>query len=211
MGEPAWISHSSLATLKRLRERRPAAERCELCALPLEGRHAHLFEPNERRLVCSCDACAILFQDGPGRYRRVPRDAFVLEEFEFADLQWESLSIPINLAFLFYNSASRRPVAFYPSPGGATESLLDLATWEQIAAAHTRLHQMLPDIEAFLVNRLATPPEYYVVPIDLCYELAGIVRRHWRGFTGGDEVWREIGAFFVTLRAEAISSGAHGA
>jgi Family of unknown function (DUF5947) len=207
MGEAAWLADSSLATLKRLRARRPADERCELCALPLESRHAHLLEPTERRILCSCEPCAILFQDGSGRYRRVPRDVFVLGGFEMPELVWESLSIPINLAFFFYSSASHKIVACYPSPGGAIEALLELSAWHEIAAVHRRLQHIPPDVEAFLVNRLATPPEYYVVPIDRCYELAGLVRKHWKGFNGGDEVWREIKAFFATLRAEAIQLG----
>lgn len=204
MGETAVISEASLAALQRLRQKRPAPARCELCSLPLEDRHTHLLEPKERRILCSCEPCAFLFQDGAGRYRRIPRDAFFLADLTLDDLQWEALSIPINLAFFFFSSAAARAVAYYPSPGGATESLLNLEAWQEIAAAHSRLQQMLPDVEAFLVNRLASPPEYYVVPIDRCYELAGLVRKHWEGFTGGDKVWSEIGGFFAALRQEAI-------
>ncbi len=40
------------------------------------------------------------------------------------------MGIPVSLAFLFYQSDQTRYVAFYPSPGGATESLLDLAGWD---------------------------------------------------------------------------------
>lgn len=34
------------------------------------------------------------------------------------------------------------------------------------------------------------------------------LKKHWRGLTGGDEVWREIAAFFSILRQEAICVGA---
>lgn len=206
MADVGFISDAALATLKRLQQKRPAAERCELCSLPLaeEARHAHLLEPQERRILCACDACAFLFQGSEGRYRRIPRDVCFLADCGLDDLLWESLSIPISLAFFFYSTVAQRPVAFYPSPGGATESLLNLEAWGEIAASHPRLQQMQPDVEAFLVNRLASPPGYYIVPIDRCYELAGIVRKHWEGFTGGDAVWREIGVFFAALRQEAI-------
>ena len=46
--------------------------------------------------------------------------------------------------------------------------------------------------------------DYFLVPIDDCYALAGIVRTHWKGLTGGAEVWREIDAFFDRLREQAV-------
>jgi hypothetical protein len=39
-----------------------------------------------------------------------------------------------------------------------------------------------------------------VVPVDDCYRLVAIVRRHWRGMYGGDTVWEEIQRFFGGLR-----------
>ena len=39
------------------------------------------------------------------------------------------------MAFFFFNSSLGRMAAFYPSPAGATESLLPLATWEEILEA----------------------------------------------------------------------------
>jgi hypothetical protein len=209
MSESAYSSPASLAALKALRERRTAEERCELCALPLQTRHAHLLDPKQRRLLCSCDACALLFQDESARYRRIPRDTYYLADFCLDELQGEALSIPINLAFFFFSAAANRTLAFYPSAGGATESLLDLAAWNEIAAAHPRIQQMQPDVEALLVNRLADPPEYYIAPIDRCYELTGIVRKQWKGFTGGDEVWKAIADFFTTLRDEAVKVERH--
>ena len=43
----------------------------------------------------------------------------------------------------------------------------------------------------------------FIVPIDACYELTGKVRRYWKGFDGGEEVWREIEGFFFDLRARS--------
>jgi len=205
MTKAANISDASLMSLKRLRRKQSSTEWCELCARALEGRHAHLLDPQARRILCACDPCAFLFQDGAGRYRRVPRDSFFLSDLALDNLQWESLSIPVNLAFFFFSSPAKRVVAYYPSPGGATESLLTLEAWEGIAAAHSRIGQMQPDVEALLVNRVASPPDYYIVPIDRCYELSGIVRKHWQGFTGGDDVWREVANFFAALRSEAVT------
>jgi hypothetical protein len=55
-------------------------------------------------------------------------------------------------------------------------------------------------VEALLVNRTREAREYYVAPIDRCYRLAGLVRRHWSGFSGGDEVWQQIDGFFEEMR-----------
>jgi len=69
------------------------------------------------------------------------------------------------------------------------------------------LKELRSDVEALLVNRVGAPrgvkPEYYVVPIDECYKLVGIIRMHWRGLSGGTEVWREVGSFFAELRVKA--------
>ena len=57
------------------------------------------------------------------------------------------------------------------------------------------------------MNRVTTPHEYYLAPIDECYRLVGLIRSKWRGFSGGTEAWKEIANFFVTLRKKAGVSG----
>ena len=61
------------------------------------------------------------------------------------------------------------------------------------------LEAMQPDVEALLVNRLANAREYYLVPIDRCYELVGLMRTYWRGLAGGVEVWEHIRRFYAHL------------
>jgi hypothetical protein len=187
------------ALLKRLAQKPAPVDRCGLCNVPLGPAHRHLVEPHSRRIECACNACALLFENQTGRYRLVPRDAELLRDFKLDNLQWESLELPIKLAFFFHNSAMGRVVAFYPSPAGATESLLPLDAWEEIVKQNPRLERLQPDIEALLVNRAATPHQYFVAPIDRCYELVGIIRREWRGFSGGDKVWEQIAEFFRSL------------
>jgi hypothetical protein len=55
-------------------------------------------------------------------------------------------------------------------------------------------------VEALLLRRMDGRFECYLAPIDASYELVGRVRRHWKGFDGGEEVWTEIASFFSTLR-----------
>lgn len=191
------------------RRPRKNSEHCELCATELHSDHPHLIELTRRKLLCTCDACAMLFSGRTGsKYKRVSRDVRLLADFHMTDAEWDGLLIPINLAFFFQNSQTSRVSAFYPSPAGATESLLPLEAWNNIVQANPILSELEPDVQALLVNRVgaargATAPEYYIVPIDACYKLVGVIRIHWRGLSGGTEVWQEIGNFFSQLRARA--------
>lgn len=191
------------------RRPRRAVEVCEMCSLELRLEHAHLVELTERRLHCACDACAMLFSNrSDAKYKRVPRDVRLLENFQMTDAEWDALLIPINLAFFFQNSLDSRVSALYPSPAGATESLLPLEAWTNIVRKNPALHSMETDVESLLVNRVGAArglaeAEYYIVPIDACYKLVGLIRMHWRGLSGGTEVWKEIGAFFTDLRSKA--------
>ncbi len=181
----------------RRRERDEGA--CELCAAKVGAEHQHLLEVENGRILCACDSCTILFVDeSRQRYRRIPRDVDGVD-FSMDDVEWDGLQIPIQLAFFVYVSKARRTVAFYPSPGGALESSLDLADWDAIAARNPILRQFAPDVEALLVNRLSDVPRCYRAPLDQCYRLVGIIRMHWHGFSGGDEVWKRIDQFFRHL------------
>ncbi|GAC1428217.1 MAG: DUF5947 family protein [Terriglobales bacterium] len=187
------------------RKRDRNVERCELCSAEVAAEHPHLIEPGTRKLLCTCHPCAILFSGMGTRYKRVPRRVLTLADFRLSDGQWESLMIPISMAFFFRSTPDARVVAFYPSPAGATESLLPLETWKDIEVANPVLNAMESDVEALLVNRVGrvrgfAEPEYYVLPIDECYKLVGLIRANWRGLSGGTEVWQHIGHFFEALR-----------
>jgi len=178
----------------------PPAERCELCGLGLAADHAHLLEPTTRQLICSCEPCAILFSGRQeGRYRRVPRDIRAMPDFHLTDIQWEDLRLPINLAFFVNSTPAQRVLALYPSPAGAVESLLSLEAWQTLVADNPVLAELEPDVEALLVNRMKDARAYYRTPIDECFKLVGLIRAHWRGLSGGAEVWDEVGRFFTSL------------
>jgi hypothetical protein len=220
--ETAPAIEQALGVLRQFRgARRFAArevEHCELCsaALPLE--HPHLVELASRQLVCACDPCALLFDcTERSKYKRVSRRVLSLTDFAMTDAQWESLIIPINLAFFFNSSLESRTIAFYPSPAGAVESLLTLEAWNAIAADNPVLGWMQPDIEALLVNRIGThrfggsgnsgPSEYFIAPMDECYKLVGLIRANWKGLAGGTDVWDRINDFFAELRGKSEPAG----
>ncbi|MGH7936478.1 MAG: DUF5947 family protein, partial [Chthoniobacterales bacterium] len=98
---------------------------------------------------------------------------------------------------------SQKMTALYPSPAGATESLLPITAWETIVRQNPVLRELQPDVEALLVNRAHEARDYYIAPIDKCFELVGLIRMNWRGFSGGEEVWREIEKFFTNLQGSA--------
>ena len=200
---------NAFAALRQFARRRKAVERCEMCSLELGEEHEHLVEPVNRKLICACQACAILFEGQSGtKYKRVPRRVLFLPDFQLSDAQWDGLMVPIEMAFFFRSSPQAKIIALYPSPAGPTESLLTLDTWSEIVEMNPILNEMQADVSALLVNRVGhvrggVPAEYYLVPIDECYKLVGLIRTHWRGLSGGTEVWREIATFFAALKHRA--------
>ena len=133
--------------------------------------------------------------DGPlsGRAARLRR---CCTDFRMTDAQWENLSIPIGLAFLFHSTRAGGVVAVYPSPAGGTESTPMSDAWEDLV----RQNPVLRRIPARRRGAAGLPhrrgARTFRVPIDECYKLVGVVRSKWRGFTGGVELWDEMSRFF---------------
>jgi hypothetical protein len=210
---------SLAATLGRFA--RPAAPTgapgtaCELCSAALEERHPHVVDLAQRAVRCACPACAVLFRapaSGQGRFRTVPDRVVRDPTFAIQDAEWAALDIPVRLAFLFRSSAAGRWIAVYPGPAGATESALPLDAWARVAERSALVAAAEPDVEALLVrgDPGGGPLECLLVPIDRCYELAGRIRRVWRGFEGGGDARRELDAFFAALRERARPLRAQG-
>ncbi len=202
-------AHNPVAALRRFARTEAAVaraefERCELCSVELPPTHRHLLEVDKRKVVCACDPCALRFQDVVGgRFKLIPRDPHLLPKFQLTDAQWESLALPIDLAFFFFSTPLGKMTAMYPSPAGATESLLPLTAWSTLLADNPVLGHLQADVEALLVNRVGESRESFLAPIDACYELVGLIRMHWRGLSGGEAVWQEIARFFAGLKQRA--------
>ncbi len=201
------VSGGGAAVVQRLmRPRRLPApgEACELCGETIAPTHSHLADIAQRRLVCSCRGCYLLFTaDGAGgkTLRAVP-DTIRRLDLALSDEEWRSLDVPVDVMFLFDQTAldaAWGPVAYYPSPGGATESLFDLHAWATLCDRHPALANRLPDVEAILLRRHDSGVAAYLVPIDVCYELVGGVRTVWTGINGGPEVQGVLQEFFAAL------------
>jgi uncharacterized protein DUF5947 len=185
------------------------AGRCEFCGVGIGEPHGHLVDLPRHALLCVCRPCYLLFtHDGAGgaRFRAVPERYLSLPAFAPAHEAWDALQIPIGLAFFFTSSATGRTTAFYPSPAGATESELPLEAWNDVLRLLPPVAQMAADVEALLVRRRDRQVDALIVPIDACYELVGRIRRAWRGFQGGDDLWREVDGFFTRALERAQGS-----
>jgi len=203
--------NNPLAVLARIRQVRPRqgprpGESCELCAEAIGEGHWHLVDTQARNLLCACRGCYLLFLSegaGGGHFRAVPDRYVAFPDFRLSPAEWDALQIPVSVAFFFRNSALGRVAAFYPSPAGATESELPLDRWAGVVASNPQLATLQPDVEAFLVRARphGADAECYLVPIDICYELVGHLRRLWRGFDGGREAHEQIEQFFEQVRA----------
>ena len=217
MSNPTPLS----AVLKKIRDMplqpkpRPG-ERCELCAELIPDEHGHVVDLESRALLCACRPCYLVFAPmgaGGTRFRAVPDRYVSFPDFALTAAQWDALQIPVGVAFFFVNSALDQVAAFYPSPAGATESELSLASWGEIVAANPDLETLQPDVEAFLVRSAerrsgTATAECFLVPIDVCYELVGELRRLWKGFDGGTEAHAALEAFFDRIRTRAMPARA---
>lgn len=206
------------------RPRPVAGEACEMCAQPIRDDHRHVVDLDQRAIQCTCRGCALLFDSeaaADGRYRAVPDRYLHVDPFVLTPVQWASLQIPVGVAFVVHNSRLDSTVAFYPSPGGATESELPLTSWQEIVAANPALADVAADVEAVLVRGGGDRPgpgggssgseaSCFVVPVDRCYELVGMLRMTWRGFDGGQEARAAMADFFtdVGARARTVAGGA---
>ncbi|AKU90150.1 DUF5947 family protein [Vulgatibacter incomptus] len=179
---------------------------CEICAAPLEEGHRHVVDLDRRTLGCACRACAILFTSGTGRHRTIPTRIVSAADEPIDEAWWDTLAIPVRLAFLFFHGTRARWVALYPGPAGATEAELPFEAMKELASASRLVRAVEPDVEALLLRgqRLGGAPEAFVVPIDHCYELVGRLRRTWRGFDGGEDARRELDDFFGDLRRRSV-------
>lgn len=179
------MSAVPLASLRRLARKRPApaaAPGCDMCAAPISGEHDHVVDVRSRALLCTCHPCHLLFPDEGLHYRAVPS--------RYQPVSF-SLDVPVGLYFVFLNSVSQEAVVCYPGPAGATESTLVSAD----------LPGLQSDVEAVLVH----DDEAFIVPIDVCYELVGRLRKVWRGFGGGREAREEMARFFTRVREKSAT------
>jgi len=169
-----------------------------MCAGAVGPEHRHVWDEQDGELICACPPCSLLFvreAAGGGRYQLVPTHGRRL-----TGLSADGLGVPVGLVF-FVKQRDGRVLGHYPGPLGATESGIDPDAWRAVEARVPALAELTPHVEALLLWT-GTPrsgDQQWVVPVDDCYRLVALIRRHWTGMSGGSAVWREIAGFFDDL------------
>jgi hypothetical protein len=129
--------------------------------------------------------------------RRVRRRIERLDELRITDAHWSALGLPVKMAF-FVRTGESGAIALFPSPAGAIEAWLPPDAWAALVAENAVLADLEQDVEALLVSFLAPRARCFRVSIDVCYALVGVLRRHWRGISGGPELWGQVDRFFAS-------------
>jgi hypothetical protein len=179
--------------------RRQPVERCGLCAATLADEHRHLLDDVDGDVVCACLACTLLFDRGRnGRYLLIPR-----ERTRLSGVAVEALNVPVGLAF-FVRQTDGSVLAHYPSPLGTTQSSIEPEAWHAAEQSSPPLASMKPRVEAYLVrtSTVIDRDEHWILPVDDCFRLVAVIRRHWTGMAGGTVLWREVAKFFTHLNIE---------
>ncbi|GAA1622936.1 DUF5947 family protein [Georgenia ruanii] len=172
------------------------AERCDVCGAPLPERHRHLLDTERADVMCACRPCSLLFVRDVaslGHYRLVPE-----RRLRLGAVATDELGVPVGLAYVV-RGADDAVVAHYPSPLGSTRWEVDPPAWQAVVARRPELAGLVPEVEAFLVNTARGARQHWIVPIDDCFRLIAVVRREWRGLSGGSRVWPAVEEFFADL------------
>ena len=178
-------------------------EKCNFCGRILSPDHRHLVDLSAMKFTCTCEMCMIIMAES-GDYKPLPQRSLELQSFNMPDALWADFLIPVNMAFFVLSSSRSGAVAYYPAPTGATESKLKMGAWNQLVQLNPILNDLASDLEALLVNRLGEEGQYYIVPIDSCYKLIGMIRVAWKGIFGGKEVNNIINQFFSELKEKSV-------
>ncbi|MEU4692490.1 DUF5947 family protein [Actinoplanes sp. NPDC023714] len=162
----------------------PGGPRCALCGAAINPAHRHLLDVAQRSLVCGCPSChdhpaGDRHEPVPDRYLEFPSDVLTQET-------WDDLRVPAGLAFISRTATVPGGVSLSggglvvcgPAPGGATEEELPATVWERLVRRHPAFATLRPGVEALLLRRAGC----FLIPIDACYELAGLLRTSWRGY-----------------------------
>ncbi len=208
--EEAPAPGEELVQLRVPHDASPPAEvhpehRCDICGQALPDEHAHMLDREARSLSCVCRTCGPLFLADGAKRRSVSPLAVELSDFRIDDTRWRAFDLPIDLAF-FNRAPSGEIVAHYPSPVGTVDAVARAEAWGALERDNPVLSDADLDVNALLVHRLGANREHFLVSIDKCYELAGLLRSRWQGLTGGDSAQRALDDFFGGLRTSASAA-----
>lgn len=154
------------------------SHRCDLCGSELGAEHGHLLERRSQRLLCSCQVCAALLEQGAGRrYRRVPRRIVALPALRAGPLDDDHHSEP-GLSFFSPRAGEQRLSVSRASPWGVRHDTLPLNLWYRLRDANPALRPLRSDVETLLIRRTDRRLAGWRVPVDRRCRLLGLLRLH---------------------------------
>jgi hypothetical protein len=160
--------------LYRATRRTPNAERCELCAAPLDDDHDHLYEARVREIRCACRGCVLIIPTAQASpYRRVPKrfDRLPIDARAWLD----RLGVPVGIAALIRRDSGA--VLAYPGPVG----LVEAAT-----PSNELVDRLVPEVEAIVLSNVGVPGAW-ISGIDVVFRMITEVRKAWVGLAGGPD------------------------
>lgn len=166
----------AVAALRRFAAPTDEVTPCDLCGVPIRDEHAHLFEPEPRRVACACTACALVFQEDTGRYRRLHSRAVRARGVELEEDDFRALDVPVRLAVLSPSAVHGCVFATYPNAGGATEAVVPRTAWDALSAGQPAVASVRPDLEGLIIDHLGGRKRAFVASLDLCYRFVGVLR-----------------------------------
>lgn len=164
----------------------PGQSSCPLCSADMELSSNHLFEVAIREVVTVCDDCALKYERLPGGpLKSIPRETRPLLDFRMPH-SISAIQFKGNVTFLFYSTATAKIMSICPTANGPVESTVSREIWKQLIEANPVLQEMRPDVEALLMTGNEDLREFFVAPIDVCYDLVKMFRKDWRDFLETD-------------------------
>ena len=145
---------------------------CRFCSAPLDTFSNPLFEVATQRIVPACEKCASRFSRNDGRpFKLIPRETRALENFQMPDVSWQAFNLSAGVTFVFYSTAATALLSVCKMAAMTVESTVPREVWKAIVEANPALEEMRPDVEGFLIVHALDFKEYYIAPIDVCYNL----------------------------------------
>ena len=185
---------------------RPSAASC--AAIGLAAEHSHLVEPASRQLVCSCDACSILFS---GQQSRAISTG--------SQRRRVLAGLPTDRCPMGRSTSTDQPGLFHDKHAGRPRARLlpESGRGHRIAPGARGLARLgggEPDPRPTRAGCRSTPGQsdeqgsrVLPRPIDECYKLVGLIRANWRGLSGGSGSLGGSGQFFTRLKKRSRSTG----
>lgn len=158
------------------------SHRCDLCGSELDAAHGHLLERRSQRLLCSCQVCAALLEQGAGRrYLRVPRRVVALPALRAGALDDDHRVEPgpnWPVSFLSPRTGASCLSVSRAGPRGVRQDTLPLNPWYRLRDANPALRPLRPDVETLLIRRTERGLAGWRVPVDRRCRLLGLLRLH---------------------------------